>query len=189
MKRVAILTAETLSQRSFIWDVGTYNYRARISTEAENTVEQLEDGLYIEAAPLPTESDSSPQEPQYVNKMARVNFINNKANYGDLRFEILTVLGEGLVVSVKSSKNIELNVYADEGYYQPTILGPEPMEIHITKGLRMAYIFQNQLVVIDLAAILPYDDNGKINGFLDVVINVPLMAFNSDVIVEVPEQT
>lgn len=182
MKRVAIVTANSLDSRSFIWNEVTKHFRAKISSFSENKVTQEEDGLCVI-------SESSGDVVESYNNPYRRRFKNNDAV--DLpHFKIILGVGEdpNLYLHFKDFAGTikQLNVDANTSDGQSTFLfdveANSNHKIQIGTNVRISYIHANRIMVMEVfkAFDSTQDTDGQdTEGFVDVLIDADINDFNN----------
>lgn len=177
MKRVAIVTADSLNSRSFIWDEVTKNFRAKLSLFSGNKVTQEEDGLCVI-------SEGGGDTVESYNNPYRRRFKNNDAV--DLpHFKIILGVGEdpNLYLHFKDFAGTikQLNVDANTSDGQSTSLfdveANSNHKIQIGTNVRISYIHNDRIMVMEVFK--AFDNGEDTEGFVDVLIDADIGNFNN----------
>ncbi len=174
MKKVAIVTPEALSPRSFLWDELSERFKVKINNLGDNPVTQQEDGLCILG-------DVNNLTVGPANELGRYIFTNGVVELPHLRLEIRADSVAPLVFIPKVGiTEANFQCLNDGGIYSTTVYQMEPGQITSLKlgtSCRIAYVYGEFVVVMDvfLARI-----KGETQfGFVDVLINARKADFPS----------
>ena len=176
MKRVAIVTANSLDSRSFIWDEVTKHFRAKISSFSENKVTQEPDGLCVisEGGEDVVESYNNPYRRRF------------KDNAVDLPlFKMILDGGEdpSLYLHFKNfAGTIEhLNVTANTSDSQSTFMfdvkANSIHKIQIGTNVRISYVHDTRIMVMEVFK--AFENGQDTEGFVDILIDADINDFNN----------
>ena len=183
MKKVAIVTPEALSPRSFLWDELSERFKVKINNVVGNSLVQEEDGLYVFG-----DGNIQPS----TNNVGRVRLKNNGFNLPHFNINILDG-DETANIEIIPKVNIDVLLVENVIYPETSLSQRSQLNQNTTyrywldATFRIAYICQDNIVVMDV--FLVWDDPR--DGFVDIVINAKTTDFplidNGGTTVIIPE--
>lgn len=175
MKRVAIVTANSLDSRSFIWNEVTKHFRAKISSFSENKVTQEPDGLCVisEGGEPVVESYNNPYRRRFVDNTVDLPLFKMSLGSGeDLNLYINFKDFDGTIkqfsVIANTSDGLSTHMF-DVG-------ANSFRKIEIGMNVRISYIHANRIMVMEVFK--AFDNGQDTEGFVDILIDADINDFN-----------
>lgn len=175
MKRVAIVTANSLDSRSFIWDEVTKHFRAKISSFSGNKVTQEEDGLcVIGSGEDAVESYNNPFRRRFVDNTVDLPLFKMFLGGGDdLNLRIAFKDFDGTIEQF----NVAANASDGQRTFLMNVEANSSRTIGIGMNVRISYIYANRIMVMEVFKAHDYGQDTE--GFVDVLIDADINDFNN----------
>lgn len=183
MKRVAIVTADSLDSRSFIWDEVTNYFKAKINSLSDNKVTQEADGLcVIGEGDAVVESFNNPFRRRFIDNAVDLPHFKMYLGGGEdlnlyIDFKDFTGVIDYFQIVANNSdglNNYMQNVEANSSY-----------TVELGMNVRISYVYGDHIMVMEVFKAHDYGQDTE--GFVDVLIDANVNDFNNlPSIVEMP---
>ena len=189
MKKVAIVTADSLDSRSFIWDEVTNHFKAKINSLSINKVTQETDGLcVIGEGDTVVESFNNPFRRRFIDNVVDLPHFKMYLGSGEdskLRIDFKNFVGviDYFQVAANNSDGFRSYMYNVEANSSRIV--------DLGMNVRISYVYDSRIVVMEVLKAYDYgrDSEGfdqDSEGFVDVLINANVNDFNNLPIIDGP---
>lgn len=185
MKRVAIVTANSLDSRSFIWDEVTKHFRAKISSFSGNKVTQEEDGLCV--------IGSGEDAVESYNNPFRRRFVDNTVDLPLFKMFLGGGEDSNLYIDFKNFTGVidyfQINANNSDGLGNDMqdVEANSSYTVDLGMNVRISYVYGDRIMVMEVFKAHDYGQSQDTEGFVDVLIDANVNDFNNlPSIVEMP---
>ena len=183
MKKVAIVTADSLDSRSFIWDEVTNHFKAKINSLSINKVTQETDGLCVIG-----EGDTVVES---LNSPFRRRFIDNVVDLPHFKMYLGSGEDSNLRIVFKNFVGVidyfQVAANNSDGFisYMPNVEANSSHTVDLGTNVRISYAYNSRIMVMEVFK--AYDSEQGNEGFVDVLINANVNDFNNLPIIDGPD--
>lgn len=175
MKKVAIVTADSLDSRSFIWDEVTNHFKAKISSLSIDKVTQETDGLcVIGGGDTVVESINNPFRRRFINSAVDLPHFTMYLGGGEdpnlyIDFKDFVGVIDYFQVAANNSDGFRS--------YMQNVEANSNHTVDLGMNVRISYVYDSRIMVMEVFKAYDYGQDSE--GFVDVLINANVNDFNN----------